>query len=117
MDTSLFIPILFLLLFGVVMFLSLVASMKQKKSWNQQPYQSSTNPQNSQYNQPPTAPRYVTSPDGFSDQMELDIRLPYRQFKLLHPESNLDYERYKQMQMQKAFKRSISSQQNKRMVR
>jgi len=59
--------------------------------------------------------RYI--PGQFSDQMELDMRLPYRRFKQLYPETRWTYEEYKKMQMQTAFRRSFSSQDNKRMVR
>jgi hypothetical protein len=59
--------------------------------------------------------RYV--PGQFSEQMEIDMRLPYRRFKQLYPESRWTYEEYKRMQMQTAFRRSHSSQDNKRMVR
>lgn len=59
--------------------------------------------------------RYVTG--QFGGQMELDLRLPYRRFKQLYPQSTWTYEEYKKMQMQSAFKRSLSSQDNKRMVR
>jgi len=59
--------------------------------------------------------RYITG--QFSDQMELDMRLPYRRFKQLYPETRWTYEEYKKMQMQTAFRRSFSSQDNKRMVR
>ena len=53
----------------------------------------------------------------FSDQMELDMRLPYRRFKKLYPGAAWTYEEYKKMQMRTAFRRSMSSQDNKRMVR
>ena len=53
----------------------------------------------------------------FSDQMELDMRLPFRRFKQLYPSNSWTYEEYKKMQMQSAFRRSMSSQDNKRMVR
>ncbi|MCW4003923.1 MAG: hypothetical protein NWE95_08440 [Candidatus Bathyarchaeota archaeon] len=53
----------------------------------------------------------------FSKQMELDMRLPYRRFKQLYPYSTWSYEEYKKMQKQTAFRRSTSSQDNKRMVR
>ena len=56
-------------------------------------------------------------PGQFSGQMELDMRLPYRRFKQLYPESRWTYEEYKKMQMKSAFRRSTSSQENKRMVR
>gem|GEM_PF-997276 len=52
-----------------------------------------------------------------SSQMELDIRLPYRRFKQLYPTSDITYDEYKKMQTNSAFKRSLSSQQNRRMVR
>jgi hypothetical protein len=56
-------------------------------------------------------------PGQFSSQMELDMRLPYRRFKQLYPGSRLTYEEYKKVQMQTAFRRSMSSQENHRMVR
>lgn len=56
-------------------------------------------------------------PGEFSGQMELDLRLPYRRFKKLYPTSKLTYEEYKQLQKKTAFRRSMSSQENKRMVR
>lgn len=59
--------------------------------------------------------RYV--PGEFSPQMELDLRLPYRRFKQLYPGSRISYQEYKQLQTRKAFRRSMSSQDNKRMVR
>jgi hypothetical protein len=65
--------------------------------------------------QPTRGPRYV--PGQFSNQMELDMRLPYRCFKQLYPETRWTYQEYKRMQMQTAFRHSYSSQNNKRMVR
>ncbi len=59
--------------------------------------------------------QYITA--EFSEQMELDLRLPYRRFKRLYPDTRLTYTEYKNMQMTTAFKRSMSSQENKRMVR
>ena len=59
--------------------------------------------------------RYI--PGQFSGQMELDMRLPYRRFKQLYPSNSWTYEEYKKMQAQSAFRRSMSSQDNKRMVR
>jgi hypothetical protein len=61
--------------------------------------------------------RYAYTPGEFSSQMELDLRLPYRRFRQLYPSSSLTYEEYKKLQMQRAFRRSMSSQDNKRMVR
>ena len=59
--------------------------------------------------------RYIYS--QFSEQMELDMRLPYKRFKQLYPENRWTYEEYKAMQKKTAFRRSHSSQDNKRMVR
>jgi len=59
--------------------------------------------------------RYVSG--QFSEQMEIDMRLPYRRFRELYPTTRWTYEEYKRMQMQTAFRRSHSSQDNKRMVR
>ncbi len=61
--------------------------------------------------------RKVYIPGQFSPQMELDLRLPYRRFKQLYPSSRLTYKEYKSLQKQRAFRRSMSSQDNKRMVR
>jgi hypothetical protein len=58
---------------------------------------------------------YVRSEYG--GQMELDMRLPYKRFKELYPYSKMTYKEYKQLQMKSAFRRAVSSQRNKRMVR
>jgi hypothetical protein len=50
-------------------------------------------------------------------QMELDMRLPYKRFKELYPYSKMTYPEYKQLQMKSAFRRAVSSEKNKRMVR
>ncbi|MCL2287622.1 MAG: hypothetical protein FWC33_00325, partial [Candidatus Bathyarchaeota archaeon] len=67
-----------------------------------------------QYTGGPANQRYIPQ---FSSQMELDLRLPYRRFTRLYPNNNITYDEYKKMQTQAAFKRSLSSQQNRRMVR
>ena len=50
-------------------------------------------------------------------QHELDIRLTYKRYKELYPNSPISYEKYKEMQKKQAFRRSISSRKLKRMVR
>ena len=50
-------------------------------------------------------------------QRETDIRLTYKRFKELYPHSRITYEEYKKLQVEKAFKRAISSEKIKRMVR
>ncbi|HEY4675199.1 MAG TPA: hypothetical protein VIH48_04005 [Candidatus Bathyarchaeia archaeon] len=55
--------------------------------------------------------------EGFDEKMEIDLRLTYKRFKEIYPYSKLTYEEYKKLQKERAFKRALSSQQNKRMVR
>lgn len=98
-----FIPLLFVI--GLILFAIIVlvkSSTKRNVMYND--YRSSTKHE-----------RYV--PGEFSNQMELDMRLPYRRFKKLYPRSNLTYQQYKDLQVRKAFRRSMSSQDNQRMVR
>jgi hypothetical protein len=49
--------------------------------------------------------------------METDIRLTYKRYKELYPHSQVTYPEYKKLQAEKAFKRAISSEKIKRMVR
>ncbi len=49
--------------------------------------------------------------------LETDLRLTYKRFKELYPHSQMTYEEYKKLQAQKAYKRAVSSQKIKRMVR
>lgn len=63
----------------------------------------------------PKAKKHVKG--EFGEDMELDVRLPYKRFKQLYPYSRLTYEEYKELQKRTAFKRAISSKENKRMVR
>lgn len=51
------------------------------------------------------------------EQMEVDLRLTYKRFKELYPFSQISYQDYKRLQMERAFKRAVSSEKNKRMVR
>jgi hypothetical protein len=53
----------------------------------------------------------------FDEQVEFDMRLPYKRFKQLYPLSDITYKEYKKLQVQHAFKRAVGSQRNKRMVR
>ncbi|MEM3731357.1 MAG: hypothetical protein QW667_05030 [Candidatus Bathyarchaeia archaeon] len=52
-----------------------------------------------------------------AEPSELDLRLTYKRFKELFPYYEITYEEYKKLQMQKAFKKAVSSEKNKRMVR
>jgi hypothetical protein len=97
-------PAIPLIVLGLVFIVAIVIAVKaQKKTPHLERYHSSG--------------RQVYVPGEFSGQMELDLRLPYRRFRQLYPQSNLTYEAYKKLQAQRAFRRSMSSEDNKRMVR
>jgi len=59
--------------------------------------------------------RYTRAAQG--EVLEADLRLPYKRFKELYPWSQLTYQEYKRLQMSRAFKKAVSSETNKRMVR
>jgi len=52
-----------------------------------------------------------------NEQMDVDLRLTYKRFKELYPYSEITYQEYKKLQMERAFRRAVSSEKNKRMVR
>ncbi len=49
--------------------------------------------------------------------LETDLRLPFKRFMELYPWSQITYAEYKKLQMDRAFRRAVSSETNKRMVR
>lgn len=55
--------------------------------------------------------------DRLIQQHEGDIRLPYKRYKQLYPNTHMSYEDYKQMQMRDAYRVTINSKELKRMVR
>jgi hypothetical protein len=105
--TLTFVPIIIIFTIAFIMILVAISNFKKtqetvKPHYRAKSYQT-------------TERRYISG--KFSPQMELDMRLPYKRFKQLYPENNWAYKEYKRMQMQTAFRRSYSSQDNKRMVR
>jgi len=48
---------------------------------------------------------------------ETDLRLTYKRYMEIYPNSNISYSEYKQLQTRKAYKRSVSSMKIERMVR
>jgi hypothetical protein len=54
---------------------------------------------------------------GTGSQWDTDLRLPYKRFKELYPWTKITYQEYKKLQMERAFRRAVSSEKNKRMVR
>ena len=101
MDLAVF-PIISLIALGLIFIVAAIIVVRSQKAQPLKRYRSL---------------RQKYMPGEFSSQMELDLRLPFRRFKQLYPESKLTYEDYKKLQMQQAFRRSMSSQDNKRMVR
>jgi hypothetical protein len=112
--TIAFFPIIFFGIIAVVIALVLINSSRHTK-YTKTAATSSSQQRRYTFDPSPLYQGYV--PGNFNNQMELDMRLPYRSFKKKYPHTNLSYEEYKKMQKQKAFKRSLSSQDNKRMVR
>jgi hypothetical protein len=102
-----FVPII--TIFAVVLIMILIARNNIKKA------QLTTKRYRALKSYQTAGRRYIVG--QFSAQMELDMRLPYKRFKQLYPENKWTYQEYKRMQMQTAFRRSYSSQDNKRMVR
>lgn len=107
-----FIPLLFCIITTAVIIIinSKQQTQKTRKHTNTTTIISTTTPTYQQLYQQQYMPQ-------FSQQMEIDLRLPYRRFKQIYPHSNITYEEYKKIQTQSAFKRSLSSKQNRRMVR
>ena len=96
-------PTITLIILGLVFIVAVIVALKaQKRTQRIERYRGR---------------RQVYVPGEFSRQMELDLRLPYRRFRQLYPSSKITYKEYKALQMRSAFRRSMSSQDNKRMVR
>jgi hypothetical protein len=108
MVTLTFVPII-IAIYVVVIVIILAARIKMMKA------QSTPKRFGAVKNYATGGRKYVSG--QFSAQMELDMRLPFKRFKQLYPENKWTYPQYKRMQMQTAFRRSYSSQDNKRMVR
>jgi hypothetical protein len=104
MDLTLFFPIVFLIIIGLFAVIIVIVSLTKNRAQTAQSKRYRNRRQ-----------VYVSGEFG-SVQMELDLRLPYRRFRELYPSSKLTYREYKHLQMQRAFRRSMSSQENKRMV-
>lgn len=48
---------------------------------------------------------------------ETDLRLTYKRYRELYPNSSISYSEYKKMQARSAYKKAVSSMRIKRMVR
>jgi len=48
---------------------------------------------------------------------ETDLRLTYKRYREIYPNSTISYREYKQLQTRKAYKKAVSSMKIERMVR
>jgi len=103
LDFAFFFPVVFLILIGLFVILTAVFSIAKNQTQTKK---------SERYH----SRRQVYMPGEFSEQLELDLRLPYKRFRQIYPNNILTYREYKKLQMQRSFKRSMSSQDNKRMV-
>lgn len=62
---------------------------------------------------------YMMSSEKLNPEIvyQSNIRLPFKKFQEIYPESRIQYSQYKEMQSRQAFKVSIPSRKLKRMVR
>jgi len=59
----------------------------------------------------------IGTPKKSSLQRELDLRLTYKRYIEIYPSAKITYPEYKRMQVERAYKKAVSSTKNKRMVR
>jgi hypothetical protein len=50
-------------------------------------------------------------------QRDVDLRLTYKRYMQIYPSARMSYEDYKRLQVQRAYKKAVSSTKIKRMVR
>ena len=60
---------------------------------------------------------WIGSPKSYGLQKEVDLRLTYKRYMELYPSTRMTYEQYKRLQVQRAYKKAVSSTNIKRMVR
>jgi len=57
------------------------------------------------------------SPKEYNLQREVDLRLTYKRYMELYPSARMSYDDYKRLQVQRAYRKAVSSTKIKRMVR
>jgi hypothetical protein len=50
-------------------------------------------------------------------QRDVDLRLTYKRYMQIYPSARMSYEEYKRLQVQRAYRKAVSSTKIKRMVR
>jgi len=59
----------------------------------------------------------IGSPKTMILQKDTDLRLTYKRYMQIYPSARITYDEYKRMQVQRAYKKAVSSMKIKRMVR
>lgn len=60
---------------------------------------------------------WMGSPRVYRLQSDVDLRLTYKRYMEIYPSANMSYDEYKRLQVQRAYKKAVSSMKIKRMVR
>jgi len=60
---------------------------------------------------------WIGSPKTYTLQKEVDLRLTYKRYLHIYPSARISYPEYKRLQVERAFRKAVSSTKIKRMVR
>jgi len=60
---------------------------------------------------------WLGSPKTYTLQKEVDLRLTYKRYTQIYPSVRISYPEYKRMQVERAYRKAVSSTKIKRMVR
>ena len=60
---------------------------------------------------------WIGSPKSYTLQRDVDLRLTYKRYMQIYPSARISYDQYKSLQVQRAYKKAVSSTRIKRMVR
>ena len=63
------------------------------------------------------AVKEIGTPKTYALQREIDLRLTYKRYTQIYPSTRITYPEYKRMQMERAYRKAVSSTKIKRMVR
>lgn len=60
---------------------------------------------------------WIGSPKAYASQKDIDLRLTYKRYMQMYPGTRISYREYKNLQVERAYKKAVSSTKIKRMVR
>jgi len=60
---------------------------------------------------------WIGSPKTYTLQKEVDLRLTYKRYLHMYPGTRISYPEYKRLQVERAYRKAVSSTRIKRMVR